>query len=695
MHHRRHDREAPRAIRFGLSSLAALAGALAGPAGAATPELETIQVTATRRAEPAFEVPNATTIATLGDIRAAAPQTVMDALRRQPGMYVQQTTPGQGIVILRGLKGSEVLQVVDGFRLNNAIFRNAPNQYVALVDSQSLARIEAVRGPMSGLYGGDAMGGVVQMLSWEPRFDTQDWSGEGLLRTTYGTADDSTLTRLQAATGRRGFAIGGGFTYQDVKERRVGGGEKLPYTSYSARAADLKVSGAVATGHELTLSVQYAEQPRTPRYDELTPGYGQTQPNSAVYWFSPQRRDLLQLRWRGSEPNALWETAELHVGRQAMRDDRETRDYGSSNLDTERNLDVTSGLTFQATRTWRDAHHVTWGGDWYEDDIEASRDRTNIVTGVTSERAPRFPDGSTMSQWGVFLADDWSVNARMDVLASLRLNQASTDLPASGSSAAVAVDDTGWSGNLSLAYKLNDDWRVVTNLGRGFRAPNVFDLGTFGDRPGGRFNLPNPDLAPETVTTLDAGVKWSTDRLTGELIGYYSWYRDKITSVLTGEVTPSGRLVVQSQNAASLDLYGAEFALRAQLTNMIELHGTLTWTVGNETLADDVYPADRIPPLNGSAGVLWRPRPAVTLDAYAAFAGMQDRYSPRDEVDPRLQPGGTPGWTTWNIRLGWEPAQRVSTSLQLANLADHRYREFGSGLDAPGFGCSAMIELRF
>lgn len=679
----------------GVAAFVALAAVLAGNAAAAPAELETIQVTATRRAEPAFEVPNAITIATLDDIRTAAPQTVMDALRGQPGMYVQQTTPGQGIVVLRGLKGSEVLQVVDGFRLNNAIFRNAPNQYVALVDSQSLARIEAVRGPMSGLYGSDAMGGVVQMLSWEPHFDTLDWSSEGLLRSAYGTADASTLTRLQGAVGRQGLAISGGFTYQDVNERRVGGGEALPYTSYTARAADFKASAAVAPGHELTLFVQYAEQPRTPRYDELTPGYGQAQPNSAVYWFAPQRRDFAQLLWRASEANALWDTAEMHLGRQAMRDDRETRDYGSDALDHERNLDVTNGLTFQATRTWRDTHHLTWGADWYEDDIESSRHRTNIVTGVTTERAPRFPDGSSMSQLGAFVADDWTLGTRLDLLGSVRLNRTATNLPASGSFAAVSTEDTGWSGSLSLAWKLDDDWRLVSNLGRGYRAPNVFDLGTFGDRPGGRFNLPNPDLEPETVTTFDAGVKWSTDRLTGELIGYYSWYRDKITSVLTGEVTPSGRLVVQSRNAASLDLYGAEFALRARVTDAIELHGNLTWTVGNETLDDMEYPADRIPPLNGTAGVSWRPLPAVTLDAYATFAGMQDRYSPRDEVDPRLQPGGTPGWTTWNIRLGWEPSERISTSLQFANLADHRYREFGSGLDAPGIGCSVMLELRF
>ncbi|MGB7903451.1 MAG: TonB-dependent receptor plug domain-containing protein, partial [Steroidobacteraceae bacterium] len=194
--------------------------------------LETIQVTATRRAESTFDVPVATDVIGRDEIRAAAPQTVMEALRGQPGAYVQQTTPGQGIVILRGLKGSEVLHVVDGFRLNNAIFRNAPNQYVALVDSQSLSRIEAVRGPMSALYGSDAMGGVVQMLTLEPRFAGSEWQARGLLRSMYGSADDSTLSRAEGALGHERLVVSGGATYQDVNERRVGGGEELPYTRF-------------------------------------------------------------------------------------------------------------------------------------------------------------------------------------------------------------------------------------------------------------------------------------------------------------------------------------------------------------------------------------------------------------------------------------------------------------------------------
>jgi len=679
--------------------LAPLAALLAGsllpwvPARA-TEGLETVQVTATRRAESTFDVPVATDVIGRDEIRAAAPQTVMEALRGRAGAYVQQTTPGQGIVILRGLKGSELLHVVDGFRLNDAVFRNAPNQYVALVDSQSLARIEAVRGPMSALYGSDAMGGVLQMLTWEPRFEGSEWQSRALLRSMYGSSDDSTLSRAEGAFGHDRLAVSGGATYQDVNERRVGGGEELPHTRFTARAADAKVRAAIAEGHELTVSAQYSEQPRTPRYDELTPGYGQSQPNSAVYWFEPQRRDFAQLRWRGSNPTSAWDSAEAQVGQQRIEDGRRNRDFGSRNEDRESNLDTSRGLAFQASKAVAARHQLTYGVDVYEDDVASTRTRTDVETGTVSVRAPRFPDGSTMFLAGAFVADDWSVGDRLDVLGGVRWNMSRTRLPASGEFAATTVSDSGFAGNFGVACELAKSVRLVANLGQGFRAPNVFDLGTFGDRPGNRFNVPNPDLEPEHVTTFDAGWKVMSDRLEGELIGYYSRYRDKITSVLTGDVTDSGRLVVQSQNATSLVLYGAEFAVQHRIAEAVEWRAQLTWTHGEETLAGDDYPADRIPPLNGSAGITWRPATRWTLDGWLNFADQQDRYSPRDAVDPRIRPGSTPGWSTWNVRAAWEASEHVYTAMQYGNLGDRRYREFGSGLDAAGRGIVLTLELR-
>jgi hypothetical protein len=77
------------------------------------------------------------------------------------------------------------------------------------------------------------------------------------------------------------------------------------------------------------------------------------------------------------------------------------------------------------------------------------------------------------------------------------------------------------------------------------------------------------------------------------------------------------------------------------------------------------------------------------------FADAQDRYSPRDEIDPRIKPGGTQGWTSWNVLVDWELSPSIGTAMKLSNASDHLYREFGSGLDAPGLGVSATIEVRF
>ena len=86
---------------------AALLGALGSTVvRAAEPALEEIQVTATRWPESTFNVPVATNVLDREEIRASTPQTVMELLRGHAGTYFQQTTPGQGVVIVRGLKGS-------------------------------------------------------------------------------------------------------------------------------------------------------------------------------------------------------------------------------------------------------------------------------------------------------------------------------------------------------------------------------------------------------------------------------------------------------------------------------------------------------------------------------------------------------------------------------------------------------------
>lgn len=684
--------------------LCALIGALLTTSAQSEPEaaeetrrsarmLDQIQVTASRQGESVFDAPVPVTVIGREQIDAAAPQVAMDLLHGEPGTFVQQTTPGQGVVIIRGLKGSEVLHLVDGFRLNTAFFRNAPNQYMALVDSQLLDRIEVVRGPAGTLYGGDAMGGVVQLFSETPDFSGSELEARGRLRAIFASADDSLLSRASAAIGNQDWSLSAGGTWQDVDELRVGGGDTLPFTSFSARAGNAKLVWRPADNQELTLQTQYLKQPSTPRHDELVPGFGQVNPGSVLFLFEPQARQFSQLRWRWEGGASWFDSVELQIGRQKIIDDRRSREFGSNNEEREQNSSELYGYTVQMGRQ-AGAHRLSWGAELYRDEVRSFRDRLNVQTGLVSARPSRFPDGSTMDTWALYLADDVQLSEALDLRAGLRWNRAEVELPPNAGGLGVGLRARDWSGDLGLRYRLDERVNLLASYGRGFRAPNIFDLGTFGDRPSNRFNIPNPGLDSETVDTFDVGLKWSSDQFEGELVAYRSSYRDKITSVLTGEVTDSGRLVTQSRNVTRLELWGVEGGLRWYPGDSVETYITATYTRGDEKLAGDVNAADRVPPLFGKLGLLWRPDEKWTLEGYSLYATRQDRLSPRDRVDPRINPAGTAGWMTVNARADYRFSETLRVGLRAENLTDKRYREHGTGLDEPGRNWILSVDWR-
>jgi outer membrane cobalamin receptor len=166
--------------------------------------LESVVVIATRREATILDATEAVSAVDADEVTRLAPEILAEMLRGVPGAFFQQTTPGQGIPIIRGLKGSQVLHLVDGMRLNNAFFRNAPNQYLGLVDAYTAERTEVLRGAAPSLYGADAMGGVVQVLSREPEFQDAAWDSSGRLYGSYNSADSGFVGRAEAASGRSG-----------------------------------------------------------------------------------------------------------------------------------------------------------------------------------------------------------------------------------------------------------------------------------------------------------------------------------------------------------------------------------------------------------------------------------------------------------------------------------------------------------
>lgn len=657
--------------------------------------LDRIQVTATRRSLPMLEQSTAGQVLDAETIGRRMPQTLAEAFRGQPGLYYQQTTPGQGNVIIRGLKGSEVLHLVDGVRLNNAFFRNAPNQYLALLDAQQTERAEVVRGPLSTLYGGDAMGGVLQVFSRRPLFQGPDWQSEGLLRTRAGGADASRLLHWRQAAGRAGLGASIETTRQRHGLRRVGGGEKLVETGFDFEALSLRMLAEPASGHSLYLSGEWSRQPSTPRHDALVPGFGQSQPESALFLFEPNARRMTKLSYENQQATPLWDALVLRLARQQIDDDRRTIDFGSPLENRERNRSTQDSLTLDARRELPGARSLVYGLESLEDLVNSSRTRRDLVAGTPPLAvAARYPDGSTMRSQAAYAQIEQPLGAATQVSAGLRWSRYRIALPGAGPRPGVALRFTDLTGSTGFVHRLSPRLSLVGNLGRGFRPPNVFDLGTLGPRPGNRFNLPNPALGPETVIGTDLGLKWVDGPWQAEAFVFRLDYRDRITSVDTGLRDSAGRLLVQSQNAARARIEGLELGLR-HASEAGSLGATLNWTRGQERLAGPAEPADRMPPLHGRIE-LDRPLSDALHGGLALrWAARQDRLSPRDLADPRINPRGTAGFVVFDADLKWAATASLDLRLRLENLTDHRYREHGSGLDAPGRGLSLGLDWRY
>jgi outer membrane receptor protein involved in Fe transport len=641
--------------------------------------IDEIQVTATRRPLAEKDVSAALTLISVEEIRGA--KIITDALAAQPGVFLQQTTPGQGAAIIRGLKGSEVLHIVDGMRLNNAIFRNAPTQYLALVAPGTVDRIEVVRGAPASLYGSDAVGGVVQVLSRIPAFDEPGTRGEVYL--AYDSADLGKVLRGSFDVGNERLAglISG--EYLQSGNRRIGGDQRVAPTGYESKGARIALSATPDDEQSWLFDFQYASQPATPRIDELVAGFGQTEPSSSEFLFSPNDRLFAHLRH--TRENWLWSADwNFDAGWQRIDDDRITRDFQSQFRRREKNSSDLFGITASAASDTRNGSWIV-GAELYHDLVRSQRSEEDINNGQVRELQARFPDESSADQAAIFANLLHSLGGRHTVSGGLRFSVIGVDLAETALSPATSVDQNDISADIGWIIDVNQQSQFVANLGYGFRAPNVFDLGTLGDRPGNRFNIPNPDLESERIYQFDVGFRHREEFWDLNVMLFALHYTDRITSVLTGAVTPSGRDVVQNQNVESADIHGIEAAAHFVFSATTTADVVVNYTRGEQEEADGlVVSADRIPPLNGRLSLRHTVSDSLSVEPYLLFAGSQDRLSPRDIRDVRIDPTGTAGWLTANIATIWQPADNWQIVASLENLFDKRYRVHGSGIDATG-----------
>ena len=626
-----------------------------------------------------FDAPVAGSIRTRQEIAERQAPDMFHALQNEVGVLLQSTAAGQASPFIRGLTGQQVLILVDGIRLNNSTTRRGPNQIFNTIDPGMVDHVEVLRGQGSVLWGSDAIGGAINIVTRgaDAHYGIAhgDYSSAEFTQ-YYNTSNSSPYGRLNVEgwVGNAGVFTGGSFA--NVRDLDTGWDfGRQPGTNYQQWAGDVKFNYLLDDNQMLTLSLQHFQQDDLPRSDRF-PGFPGDLNNSNTFakarFFDPQQRDLAYLRYQALGPlpgiDALTVTASYNRQREIQTRGVPTTRFQETNVET-------LGASAVAVKDLDWLGKWTSGFDWYYDDVDSP------FGGTAS--GPIVPDDATYQRIGVFLNWDVNLTERLNAVTGVRYE----NIDASGTpviaNTPVFVQQNyhDWVSQVGLVYKWNPHVNLVGSISEGFRAPNLDDL--MANNPNvlqeGQ-SIPSLGLTPERSINYELGVKTNYRRLRTQTFVYWIDLEENIVSITAAPNT------FASANQDSF-VQGVETNGEYLLEDGWSLYGNFWYTLGTNRVTDS--PLSRVPPTQGILGLRWRePKLRSYFEVYTWLVRRQDRLEQvRDITDERIPPGGTPGYATLNMRVGrtFGSYDQHRLSLSLENISDKNYLVHGSGVFGTGF----------
>jgi hemoglobin/transferrin/lactoferrin receptor protein len=455
------------------------------------------------------EAPPIVTVRELDDARRQPLATMGNVLEGATGVLVQQSTYGQASPFLRGLTGYQVLNLIDGVRYNNSTFRSGPNQYLAFVDPSQAQRVEAMLGPSSSQFGSDAMGGTIQLLTPTPQLEgssgrqitggvhvfgaSADRSGGGdaavVLRGSrlffsLG-ANWRELNDLRAG-GRRDshHVLKRLFDLSDDQIRSINDGRQTG-TGFSQSGVHTKLAVRLGEQHNVTTWFQASETDGVQGYKDLWGGLGRMRSD-----FDPQRLKFFYSRYETLGMNGLDSlSGTFSINSQTDGSIRQNLNLSDPITTDEARVDA-FGYAVQATAHLASRHAFVFGGEIYHEHIDARREVTSPPTGRVEQRRALYPNGSEYRTSGLFAQDVLTIAPdRLRAVIGGRFTHVQvetfSDRNRSDSGVDLGVVDSDqtfhdWTYNVGLTWQATDALSLNFLTGRGFRAPNLNDLGALG-----------------------------------------------------------------------------------------------------------------------------------------------------------------------------------------------------------------------
>ena len=672
--------------------------------------------------ESIFNSPQGLTIVDEQQLRERLPRTPAEALRYKPGIWVQKTGHRGGAPIIRGFMGNRVIYSFDGIRRNTASLFGGPNGFLQNIDALDVDRIEVIRGPGSVLYGSDAIGGVINVITNEEPVFTETTSTGYRTYGRWGSVDDEMSGRQEFfLSSANMFAFVGG-SLRDISDVRGGSGIGIQDpSSWREENWDAQLDFLIDENRRLQFFFQEFNAPTSRRFDR-------PEQDRATH------RELYGIRLFAYDltfADQLEATAYYHSQLQDS--------FRNGVLDRDQ-ADKTVGVDVKASTELSSDLRLVYGFHLHQDDVTQDNPRK----GTTD------PDvlwiNPALYALGEFQMTDWlrlDAGVRWDQFTLKSFAPPLAQFPQEVQDAIalgeLSIDDfnlntttNAVTGGVGAVVALTDSVNLVGHVGRAFRAPNKNDLLRFGQFTFG-FNVPSPGVKPESSWTYEMGIHVSRPDFAAALTAFHTEVADAVVSTPgtfggrtfidangNGVEDPDEGVFVKSNSTGVLLASGLEYesvyylpheyTYRIFGDHPLSLYGNFTWIIGKDTGTGD--PLSRAFPANGLIGLrleshrdrdarwwwisaeAWMVRsfdriPATRLARDPAFkSDPQDRTSPPLRVE-----GYVPGFTIFNVRGGIYVTENATWVVAIENVGNRAYRVKDSRIDGPGFSFVTGLDL--
>lgn len=610
-----------------------------------TPRLDDVVVTASGFEQQITSAPASISVISREELERGHYQNITDALRDVPGVVVTGGGAGDrgNDISLRGMPSQYTLILVDGRPQNSRESRpngSAGFEQDWLPPLQAIERIEVVRGPMSTLYGSDAIGGVINVIT---RKVADEWHGNVQLDTVLqenSASGDSRQANFYLSgplVGERlGLQLFGRASERDEDDILNG------YEEKSLQSLTARLNFAANDNHDFTAEAGITEQDRYSRVGRS--GAAEGCKGGCTDSIGEYTNTHVAVTHSGRFD---WGTSETFVQRE--RSDNKSRDIEITNTTAKASAVIPLGT-----------HLVTVGASYEEESL------SDTTTNKISDRTE-----IDSSQRALFVEDEWMLTDTWALTGGLRVD-----------------DDDNYGSHVSprlySVWNITPDWTLKGGVSTGYRSPNLREITPdWGQISRGGNIYGNPDLKPETSLNKEIALLYANEAgLNGSLTLFHNDFEDKITRIACPiDICTDGRNDFGSDptyrvNVDEAITQGVEASLAAPLTDAVALTASYTFTDSEQKSGQYAgEPLTKLPRHQVSATLDWQVNSRFSQWTKVSYRGEESQPT----TGPSSRSVVAPSYIFVDAGVGYKLNDSTTVNAGIYNMFDERitYEEYG------------------